>query len=94
MKHPNYYKKALQILEELHRKHPELRLGQHLSTAFSDYPDLWHVSSKELFYALEKYSAQIELDILHIAPDEYVQKIVEDGEHLFDDKDVDEEEEF
>lgn len=94
MKHPNYYKKALQLLEELHRKYPTQTLGQHIATAFADYTDLWPISHKEFYYALEKYNSQKELDILHIAPDEYVQKIVEDGEHLFEDVDPEEEEEF
>lgn len=84
MKHQNYYKKALKLLDELHKDHPTYTLGQHISTAFSDYPDMWPLSSKEFFYALEKYNSELELDIMHVAPDDYVREIEEDGLHLFD----------
>lgn len=94
MKHPNYYKNTLKLLEELHHKYPSQTLGQHIATAFAEYPDLWPISHKEFYYALEKYNSQKELDILHIAPEDYVKKIVEDGEHLFEELDVDEDEEF
>lgn len=94
MKIPNYYKKSIQLLEELYRKYPTQTLGQHISTAFSDYPDLWPVSHKEFYYALEKYNSQKELDILHIAPEDYVQKIVDDGAHLFDEGEQEDEIEF
>lgn len=92
MKRIDYYKKTIKLLEELHRDHPEMRMGQHISTAFSDYPDVWHVSEKEIFYAIEKYNSQLELDIIHLAPEDYVNQIEEDGKHLFDTNLEDEEE--
>jgi len=40
-------------------------MGRHLSTAFSDYGDVWNLTDKEMLFALEKYKAQMDMDIPH-----------------------------
>lgn len=90
----NYPRKFDKLLAEIRREHPELRTGQIFSLAFSSYNDTFHVSEKEMFYALEKYKTELDLDVQHVAPDEYVQQIQEDANHLFDVIDEDEEEEY
>lgn len=76
MKRTNYYTKAVHVLQELKKDFPNETLGQHLSTAFSEYPDLWSISDKEAVFALEKY--QLEKDNQY-AGETYVQKIYNDG---------------
>lgn len=90
---PNYIKKFEKLLTELLKEHPELRIGQIFSLAFSSYNDTFHVSDKEMYYALEKYKTELDLDVQHVAPDEYVRQIQEDANHLFDTIEDDEQEE-
>lgn len=75
-KHPNYYNKAVQVLVDLKKEFPNQALGQHLSTAFEDYNDLWGVSDKEILHALEKY--QFEKDNTYSSASE-VEEIYKDG---------------
>lgn len=84
MKKKNYFKEFIDKLDELHIAYPKDNIGRHLSMAFADYSDLWTVSDRELVFALEKYQLELELDHNQIAPEEYVKKIQEDAEHLFD----------
>lgn len=89
MKKPNYYKKAVEILQELHVAYPNFGLARHLSTALSDYGDYWGLSDKELTFALEKYQAELALDTNQVADEAYVARIVEESmdlDSLFDDK--------
>ena len=89
MRKPNYYKKAIEILSELHNAYPNFGLARHLSTALSDYGDFWGLTDKELTFALEKYQAELALDIDQIADDAYVNQIIEDGMDLLNDDDGD-----
>ncbi len=85
----DYKKKMVDILHELAKKYPTFSFPRHISTAFSDYGDFWGMSDKEACFALEKYQAELELDVLNIAADNYVDEIVEDGKHLFDEQEED-----
>jgi hypothetical protein len=76
MKKLNPYTKSLSILQGLKKEYPNQSLGQHLSTALADYPDLWSISDKEILFALEKY--QTEKD-MNIATDDDIQSIYRDG---------------
>lgn len=82
MRKPNYYKNALKTLEKLYESHPDISIGRHFSTAFADYGDVWGLSNKEFNYALEKYAQELEMDTLNIAPDEYVQRVYDEGLNL------------
>jgi hypothetical protein len=73
------YSKAINILLKLKEEHPTYSLGQHLSTAFSDYGDIWGLTDNEIVFALEKYKTEIDLNIVS---DSYVDKIVKDAENL------------
>lgn len=89
----NIYKECISTLEILHSSHPSYTIAQHISTAMADYGDFWGLTDKEFLFALEKYSAELELDVTNIASEEYVNKIVEDGKLLFSTQ-IDEEEEY
>ncbi len=80
----NYKRKFGKLMEELIRDYPSFSLGRHLSTALSDYGDFWGISDKSLCDAIEEYQKKLALDITDIAPDEFVYRIQQDAEHLFD----------
>lgn len=76
----NYYKECLKILDNLHKSHPSFSLGRHLSTALSDYGDVWGMPNKEFLYALRKYEAEMELNNGKASSHEkFVDKIVKDA---------------
>jgi len=54
-------------------------MGQHLSTAV-DGSELWGVTDKELLLALEKYEANLEMDVNH--NEEEIEEIIKDGMNL------------
>lgn len=80
----SYFKEWVTIIETLHRTYPQENIGWHLALALADYPDVSVISDKELIFAFEKYQTERSLDINNLASDEWVEKIREDGEHLFD----------
>lgn len=73
------YNQAVQILHDLKKEYPSNTLGQHISTALGDYGDIWGITDKEFVFALEKYKAEMELNIIS---DSEVDKIVKDAENL------------
>lgn len=84
------YNKVIKLLQELHSEYPKQTIAQHLATALSDYGDFWGLTDKEFLFALEKYQSELALDILQLAPDSYVDKIVKDAENLFNNPEEDE----
>lgn len=88
-----FYKKAIELMENLYVSHPHYTLGRHLSTALADYGDFWGITNKEFCFALEKYAAELELDGQEISSEAYVNNIVEDAKHLFENIEEEEEEE-
>jgi hypothetical protein len=73
------YQQCVTILTQLHKDHPTIPLGTHLSNAFSDYGNTWGMSDKEVLFALQKYKTQLELDYF---PDNDIEKIVKEGMDL------------
>jgi hypothetical protein len=83
MRKTNYYSQVVQILHSLHSSYPEYNMGRHLSTALDGYGDLWGVTDKELLFALEKYKAQLDMDVPHTDEKE-IDQIIRDGMNLDD----------
>lgn len=81
-KKPNYYKNIIEILSQLKEMYPSFSMGRHLSTALSDYGDMWGIPDKEILYALEKYRATLEMDVPHEVGDEELEQIIRDGMNL------------
>jgi hypothetical protein len=77
---PSNYNQVLKALAELHRMFPSHTMGMHLATALDGYGDLWSVSDKEFTFALERYRAQLEMDIPHSNDD--IDKIIKEGSNL------------
>jgi hypothetical protein len=78
---PNTYNQIVQVLQQLHTAYPTYNIGRHISTALSDYGDLWGVTDKEFLFALEKYKAELEMDVPRIEELE-IDEIVKDGMNL------------
>lgn len=76
------YKKIIDVLRTLHKKHPTYNIGRHISTAFDGYGDLWNVTDEEFLLALERYEIQQDLDITHENDKEDIDQIIHDGLNL------------
>lgn len=75
----NYYRQIIQTLGRLYKAHPFYNMGQHISTAV-DGSELWGVSDKELFLSLQKYEANLDMDVNH--NEEEIEAIIKDGMNL------------
>lgn len=84
------FNEIISLLKELHKDHPSYNLGRHLSTALSDYGDVWGMSDRELLFALTKYRAELELDVPHVTTEKDIEEIIRGGMDLFS---IDEKEE-
>lgn len=76
---PKLYTEILEVLKELKSLYPSYTIGKHLATALDDYGDTWGLSDKEVLFALNKYKAQMEMDVPHETDDEEIDKIIKDG---------------
>jgi hypothetical protein len=72
------FSKLVSLLTELHKSYPHYGVGRHLSTALSDYGDIWGMTDKELAFALEKYKLQLEMDVPH-SEDSDIDEIIRQG---------------
>lgn len=70
----------LTILRDLKVKYPNQGLGRHLSTIFSDYPNYWGMSDKELLFALEKYVLELEENTL--PPERELEKLIDESSSI------------
>jgi hypothetical protein len=76
----DHYSQILNVLKDLHKAHPSYNMGRHLSTALDGYGDIWGLSNKELLFALQKYKAELDMDVPH--DDDDLEQIIKDGEDL------------
>jgi len=81
MSKKNYYQQALHTLQELHKDFPTYNMGRHLATALSDYGDVWGMTDKELAFTLDKYKAELEMDVPHTDESE-LDRIIKEGMDL------------
>lgn len=83
MKKSSYYQQILQVLDTLNSNYPAYNMGRHLATSLDEYGDIWGLSDREILFALEKYKAQLEMDIPH-TDDNELDQIIKDGMNLDD----------
>mgnify|MGYP003346301184 CR=1 FL=1 len=83
MRKPNYYNQIIHILQQLHLAYPEYNMGKHLATALDGYGDIWGLTDKEILFALEKYKAELDLDVPHTDEKE-LDQIIKDAMNLED----------
>lgn len=73
--------KIITILKELKHSFPSYTLGRHVSTALSDYKEIWHLTDGEFHNALNKYKRNLQQDTPHTDGSE-LDKIIKDGLNL------------
>ena len=83
MRKTSYYSKIVNILQQLRMDYPTYNMGRHLATALDGYGDMWGLTDREMLFALEKYKAELELDIPHTDESE-IDEIIKDGMNLDD----------
>lgn len=81
MSKKNHYQQTLHTLQELHKDFPTYNMGRHLATALADYGDIWGLTDKEIAFALDKYKAELEMDVPH-TDDSELEKIIKEGMDL------------
>jgi hypothetical protein len=74
------YAQILNVLRDIHKDHPSYNIGRHLSTALDGYGDVWGLSNKEILFALQKYKAELDMDVPH--SDNELEQIIRDGKDL------------
>jgi hypothetical protein len=56
-------------------------MGRHLATALDGYGDIWGLTDREIVFALEKYKAELDMDVPHTDESE-IDQIIKDGMNL------------
>ena len=78
---PNDYYRVLALLQQLNTTYPNYNMGRHLATALDEYGDVWGLSDREILFALEKYKAELDMDVPHTDESE-IDQIIKDGMNL------------
>ena len=81
MGRPNDYYRVLALLQQLHITYPNYNMGRHIATALDEYGDVWGLSDREILFALEKYKAELDMDIPHTDESE-IDQIIKEGMNL------------
>jgi hypothetical protein len=72
---------VLALLQQLHISYPNYNMGRHIATALDGYGDVWGLTDKEILFALEKYKAELDMDVPHTDESE-LDQIIKDGMNL------------
>ena len=78
---PNEYYRVLALLQQLQVSYPNYNMGRHIATSLAEYGDVWGLTDKELLFALEKYKAELDMDVPHSDDDE-IDQIIKEGMDL------------
>ena len=78
---PNDYYRVLALFQQLHTSYPHYNMGRHIATALDEYGDVWGLSDKEILFALEKYKAELDMDVPHTDENE-LDQIIKEGMNL------------
>lgn len=81
MRKASFYSQIVKLLQELHTSYPHYNMGRHLATALDGYGDVWGITDKELLFALDKYKAQLDMDVPHVDEKE-IDEIVREASDL------------
>lgn len=63
MKKQDCFKRIIKIFQDLRDSYPTQSIGQHITLATLEYPNLLGITDKELLEALERYQSNLELDM-------------------------------
>lgn len=78
---PNDYYRVLALFQQLHTSYPNYNMGRHIATALDEYGDVWGLSDREILFALEKYKAELDMDVPH-TDDSEIDQIIKKGMNL------------
>ena len=78
MRRASAYSQILSVLHELQREYPQYNMGRHLATALDEYGDVWGIPDNEILFALNKYRAQLHMDVEYSEIQD-IERIMEDG---------------
>ena len=78
MRRASAYSQILNVLHELQREYPQYNMGRHLATALDEYGDVWGIPDNEILFALNKYRAQLHMDVEYSEIQD-IERIMEDG---------------
>ena len=78
MRRASAYSQILNVLHELQREYPQYNMGRHLATALDEYGDVWGIPDNEILFALNKYRAQLNMDVEYSEIQD-IERIMEDG---------------
>jgi len=81
MGRPNDYYRVLALLQQLHVSYPNYNMGRHLATALDEYGYVWGLTDRELLFALDKYKAELDMDVPHTDESE-IDQIIKEGMNL------------
>ena len=87
MRITHYNKEILRVLKNLMESYPNQLVSTHLSIALSDYSNFDGISDKELFFILEKYRCEKELDTTPLASQKELESLYLDIEFQADEMD-------
>ena len=86
------FEDIIDVLHLLHDKYPNQDIMKHIVEATHDYKNnLWMLNDKEFLFALNKYKAELELNIVD---DKEIEKIISDATNLENILHEDEDDEF
>lgn len=74
-----HFKGVIHILKELNKTYPNQGLARHIHEATLEYGNLWGLGDKEFHFALTKYKAELDLNIVD---QKEVDEILRDGMSL------------
>lgn len=80
----NYKLETLKVLKDIVLAYPAQLLSTHLSIALADFPNFDSISDKELYFILEKYRCEKELDMAPLIIDEDVYMTEDEDEDDLD----------
>lgn len=83
----SYPNQIAKLLVELSTKYPLVNIGKHLESIASQHGSLEWLTNEELYQHLQDYMEMLEEEptaIAAIINDEETEKLLNDGQHLFD----------
>lgn len=84
-KNENYVTKIAHVIRELGINFPKQKISTHIALALHEYNNFDGISNRELFYLLDKYRCEKELDMLAQTSDDEIFDIESYEEEDFDD---------
>jgi len=73
------FNNIISLLKELNKTYPNQGIARHIHDATLEYSNLWGMKDSELLFALTKYKAELDLNIVD---EKEVEAIVNDGINL------------